>query len=140
AASTPTVSSGAVRGSGSGQPGGSRASSDRRGRRTSSRRPRRGGALATASLARGVRWGGGEAHGGAEPACGPRGEAESSVVRLGDALDDREAEAHATVVGADSLAAALEGLGERGDELGGELLAGVLDREHRTRRVRAGPD
>ena len=51
---------------------------------------------------------------------------------LGDALDDRQAEADAGVVGADAFGAALERLDERGDQLRGELLAGVLDREHHT--------
>ena len=36
----------------------------------------------------------------AEPASGPRGEGEGSVVCFGDALDDRQAEADACVVGA----------------------------------------
>ena len=73
---------------------------------------------------------GGKLHRDAEPAGGPGGEGEGSVVGLGDALDDRQAEADARVVGADALGAALERLGERGDQLRGELLAGVLDGEH----------
>src|SRR5204863_1179842 len=36
--------------------------------------------------------------------------------------------------------AALKRLGERGDQLWGELLAGVLDGEHRTLGVKAGRD
>jgi hypothetical protein len=43
----------------------------------------------------------------AESAVGPPFERERSVVRLGDALDNREAEADACVVGADALRAAL---------------------------------
>jgi hypothetical protein len=39
-------------------------------------------------------------------------------VCLGDALDDRQAEADACVVGAYALGAALERLGERGDDCG----------------------
>jgi hypothetical protein len=54
-------------------------------------------------------------------------------VRLGDALDDCQAEADAGVVGADSFAAAKERLVESGDHLRGELLAAVLDAEHRAR-------
>jgi hypothetical protein len=61
-------------------------------------------------------------------------------VRTGDALDDREAEADASVVGADAVGAALERLGERGDQLRGELLAGVLDGELHARGVGAGRD
>ena len=57
---------------------------------------------------------------------------------LGDALDDREAEADARLVGVDAFGAAQERLGEGGDQLGGELLAGVLDGEHRTVGVSAG--
>ena len=58
----------------------------------------------------------------------------------GDALDDRQAEADARVVGAHALGAALERLGERGDQLRGERLAGVLDGEHHALGVSAGRD
>jgi hypothetical protein len=51
-------------------------------------------------------------------------------MRLGDALDDRQAETDATVVGADPVGAALKRHGQRGDEVRRELLAGVLDGEH----------
>ena len=44
------------------------------------------------------------------------------------------------VVGADALGAALKRLGKRGDQLWGELLAGVLDREHHSLGVNAGRD
>ena len=53
---------------------------------------------------------------------------------LGDAFDDRQAEADTCVVGVYAFGAALKRLDERGDQLWGELLAGVLDREHHTRR------
>ena len=46
-----------------------------------------------------------------------RGEGERPVVRLGDALDDGQPEADSRVVGADAFGAALERLGERGDQL-----------------------
>ena len=60
---------------------------------------------------------GGQSHRDAQPAAGARGEREGSVVGLGDAPDDRQAEADAGVVGADAFGAALERLDERGDEL-----------------------
>src|SRR5262249_33908946 len=78
----------------------------------------------------GVRWRGGELHRGAEPARVPGGKDEGSVVCLGDALDDCEAEADACMVGAYAFGAALKRLRKRGSELRGELLAGVLDGEH----------
>jgi zinc D-Ala-D-Ala carboxypeptidase len=61
-------------------------------------------------------------------------------VGLGDALDDRQAEADAGAVGADALGAALERLDERGDQLGSELLAGVLDGERHAVASSARPD
>jgi hypothetical protein len=48
---------------------------------------------------------------------------------LHDALDDRQTEADARVVGAYAFRAALKRLGKRGDQLRRELLAGVLDGE-----------
>ena len=66
-------------------------------------------------------------HRDAEAAGGPGGEGEGSVVSLGDALDDCQAEADACVVGAYAFGAALKRLGERGDQLRRELLTGVLD-------------
>ena len=59
---------------------------------------------------------------------------------LGDALDDRQAEADACVVGAYAFGAALKRLDERGHQLWGECLAGVLDREHRSLGANAGRD
>ena len=64
-----------------------------------------------------MRWRGGWLHGDAEPAFFPGGEGEDSVVRLGDALDDCEAEADARVVGAYAFGAALKRLGECGNRL-----------------------
>lgn len=75
-----------------------------------------------------------------EPAGGPGGEREGSVVRLGDALDDRQAEADACVVGAYAFGAALKRLGKRGDQLWGELLPGVLDGELDVVGMSAGGD
>ena len=49
---------------------------------------------------------------------------------LGDALDDCQAEADTCVVGAYAFGAAKKRLAKRGNQLWGELLAGVLDREH----------
>ena len=46
-------------------------------------------------------------HRDAEPACGPGGEREVSVVCLGDALDDCQTEADTCVVCADAYRAAL---------------------------------
>ena len=59
---------------------------------------------------------------------------------LGDAVDDCQAEADACVVGAYALRAALKRLGKRGDQLWGELFAGVLDGEHHTLGMSAGRD
>src|SRR4051812_50099924 len=72
----------------------------------------------------------GELHGDAEPARGPGSEGEGSVVCLGDAFDDRQAEADPCMVGADAFGAALERFGERRDHLWRELLAGVFNSEH----------
>jgi len=88
----------------------------------------------------GARWRGGELHRDAETACGPGREGEGSVVCLGDALDDRQAEADTRVVGAYALGAAKKRLGERGNRLWRELLAGVLDGEHHALGVNAGRD
>ena len=44
------------------------------------------------------------------------------------------------MVDAYALAAALEWLGKRGDQLWGELIAGVLDREHHSLGMRGGRD
>ena len=54
-------------------------------------------------------------HRDAEPAFVPRGEGERSVVCLGDALDNCEAEADACVVGAYAFGAAKKRLGKRGN-------------------------
>ena len=79
-------------------------------------------------------------HRDAEPAGGAGGEGEGSVVCLGDAFDDCQAEPDTCVVGAYAFGAAKERLGERGNDVWGELLAGVLDGEHRTLGVNAGRD
>src|SRR4051794_18355976 len=88
----------------------------------------------------GVRWSGGELHRDAEPAGGPGGEGEGSVVCSADALDDRQAEADTRVIGAYASGAALKRLGKRGDHLWGELFAGVLDSEHHALGMNAGRD
>src|SRR5215212_10105872 len=75
-------------------------------------------------------WRGGELHRDAEPADGPRGEDEGSVVCLGDAFDYGQAKADTCVVGAYPFGAALERFGECRDQLWRELLAGVFDSEH----------
>jgi hypothetical protein len=49
-------------------------------------------------------------------------------VCLGDGLDDCQPEADARAVGAYAFVATKKWLGKRGDQLGRELLAGVLDR------------
>jgi hypothetical protein len=54
-------------------------------------------------------------HPDAEPAFVPGGEGEGSVVCLGDALDDCQAEADACVVGAYAFGAAPKRLGKRGN-------------------------
>jgi hypothetical protein len=59
---------------------------------------------------------------------------------LGDALDECQAEADTSVVGAYASSAAKKRLGKRGNHLWGEPLAGVLDGEHRTLGVNAGRD
>ena len=58
-----------------------------------------------------------ELHRDTEPTGGTGGEGEGSVVRLHDALGDREAEADAGVIAANALGAALERLREGGDDL-----------------------
>src|ERR687898_577045 len=68
-------------------------------------------------------------HRDAEPASGPGGEGEGSVVCLGDAFDDCQAEADTCVVGAYAFGAAKKRLGKRGKQLWGELLAGGFDGE-----------
>src|SRR5215218_1703263 len=77
-----------------------------------------------------VRRDGGQLHRDAEPAFGPGTESEGSVVRLRDALDDGQAEADTCMVGAYAFGAPLERLRQGRDHVRGELLAGVLDREH----------
>ncbi len=59
----------------------------------------------------------------AQPAGGARGEGEGegSVVSPGDAVHDGQSEAHASMAGSYAFGAALEGLGERGDELWAEV-------------------
>ena len=79
-------------------------------------------------------------HRDAEPAGGAGGEGEGSVVCLGDAFDDWQAEADTCVVGAYAFGAALKRLDKRGNQMGGELLAGVLDSEHHSLGVNAGRD
>jgi hypothetical protein len=59
---------------------------------------------------------------------------------LGDAFDDCQAEADTCVVGAYAFGAAKKRLGKRGNYLWSELVAGVLDSEHRTLGVNAGGD
>jgi hypothetical protein len=59
---------------------------------------------------------------------------------LGDALDECQAEADTCVVGAYAFGAALKRLGKRGNELWGELFAGVLDGELHILGVNAGRD
>jgi hypothetical protein len=61
-------------------------------------------------------------------------------VCLGDALDDCEAEADAGVVGAYTFVATKKWLAKRGNQLWGEFLAGVLDRQHHALGVNAGRD
>src|SRR3954466_8237872 len=82
----------------------------------------------------------GELHRDAEAAGGPGGEGEGSVVRAGDAVDDRQAEADTCVVGPYASAAALKRLDERGNQRWGELLARVLDSKHDTLGLNAGCD
>jgi hypothetical protein len=75
-----------------------------------------------------------------ETAGGPRREGEGSVVRLGDALDDRQAEADAGVVAVDAFGAAPERLREGRDQVRIELLARVLDGERHAPALSARPD
>src|SRR5690349_4812395 len=71
----------------------------------------RTGGFAGAVPCRGAgRESGRQPHRDAEAAAVAWGEDEGSVVRVGDALHDREAEADARIVGADALAAALKRL------------------------------
>src|SRR5205807_3453993 len=74
----------------------------------------------------------------AEPAAGARGEGEGSVVCLGDAVDDRQAEAETCVVGAYAFGATAKRLDKRGNQLRGERIAGVLDSEHHALALNAG--
>src|SRR5205807_5027957 len=87
-----------------------------------------------------VGWRGGQLHRDAEPPGGPGGEGEGSVVCLGDAFDDCQAEADTLVLGAYAFGAAAKRLDKRGNQLRGELLTGVLDSEHHTLGVNAGRD
>ena len=59
---------------------------------------------------------------------------------LRDAFGDCQAEADTSVVGADAFGAAKKWLGKRGSQVRGELVAGVLDGEHRSLGVNAGGD
>ena len=68
----------------------------------------------------------------AEPPSGPGGESEGSVVCLGDAVDDCQAESDTCVVGPNAFGAALERFGECRDQLWRELVTGVFDGEHHT--------
>src|SRR5262249_39266699 len=79
-------------------------------------------------------------HRDAEPPSGPGGEGEDAVMCLGDAFDDCQAEAHTCMVTAYAFGAALKRLDKRGNQLGGELLAGVLDSWHYGPGVNAGRD
>ena len=76
----------------------------------------------------------------AEPAGRPGGEGKGSIVRFGDALDDRQAEPDTCVVVADAFAAALKRLVECGNQLWGELLAGVFNGENHAVGLDAGRD
>src|SRR3954468_4138002 len=87
-----------------------------------------------------VRWRGGELQRGAEPAGGAGGEGEGPVVGLGDALDDRQAQAGTCVLGAYAFGSATKRVAERRHQLCGELLAGVLDSERHAAGVNAGRD
>jgi hypothetical protein len=59
----------------------------------------------------------------------PRGKGESPPCAWAMLFGDHEAEADAHVVGPDAFVTAKKWLGERGNHLGRERLAGVLDRE-----------
>ena len=58
-------------------------------------------------------------HRDAEPAGGPGGEGESSVVCLGDAFDDCQAKPDTCMVGAYAFGAAKKRLDKRGNQLVG---------------------
>jgi hypothetical protein len=68
-------------------------------------------------------------HGNAEAAGVPGGDEENSVMSLGDAFDDHQAESDTFVIGAYAFSAPLKRFYERGHSLWGELLSGVLDSE-----------
>ncbi len=89
------------------------------------------------SSATSVRWRCGKLHRDAYPSSGARGEGEGPVVCLGDAVDDRQAKADTCVVGTHAFVAALKRFDKCGDQLWGELLAGVLDPEHHALGVEA---
>ena len=74
-----------------------------------------------------MRWRGGELHRDAESPSGPGGEGEGSIVCLGDALDDRQAEADACVLGAYAFGAATKRLGKRSNR---EVELGQREAEH----------
>src|SRR5882757_33696 len=87
-----------------------------------------------------MQWRGRQLHRDDEPASAPGSEGEGSVVRLGDAVDDRQAEADTGVVDTYALSAALKRLDKRGNQLWGQLLAGVLDSEYHHPGANAGRD
>lgn len=68
------------------------------------------------------------------------GEGQDPAVCPGDALDDGQAKTNARVVGHSPFSSPLKRLGERGNQLSGEVLACVLDREQRTCGENAGRD
>ncbi len=72
------------------------------------------------------------------PPAGLGGGGEGPVVCLGDAFDDCQTEADACVVGAYAFGAALKRLDKRGNQLWGELLAGVPDGERHSLGANAG--
>ena len=79
-------------------------------------------------------------HRDAEPAGGPGGKGQGSVVCLGDAFDDCQAEPDTCVVGMCAFDAALKRFDKRRYYLWGEFLAGVLDGEHHGLAVNARGD
>ena len=79
-------------------------------------------------------------HCDAEPASGPGGEGESSVVCSCDAVYDCQAEAHTCVIGVYAFRAPLKRLGKGGNQLRSKVLPGVLDREHHILGVNVGSD
>src|SRR6202035_5584962 len=87
-----------------------------------------------------VWWRSGQLHPDAEPAGGPGSEGKGSVVCLGDAFDDCQAEADTRMIGAYAFGAATKRLDQGDNQLWAELLAGALDREHHTLGVSAGRD